>query len=104
MKLTKYNPDTEPLAALVEEILQGREVETPVFTESEGEYIRQRLSSIFSNIDKEWYSVTGIKWVKPIPHLVKEEWEIDGLKGEWKIKIDWVNKSRKRVIKFLPNR
>lgn len=100
MKLKSYNPDTEPLASLVEEILDGYEVETPVLSKSEGDYIRRRLTAIFAFLEEDIYSSTGIKWPRPIPHLVREDWKEEDFSGVWKIKVDWTRKTRKKVARF----
>lgn len=100
-----YNPETEPLAPIIEIVLTGEEVELPVTSIKEGEYIRQRLSNIFKQ-----YKKTHPKWKRPFPHLVMERWnkgiEIGGkeLKGEWKIKVNWTNERVKyKVVEIVKN-
>jgi hypothetical protein len=93
-----YNPEKDPLRDIVDQVKLGNQVETPVLDRIEGEYIRQKLSRIFKLLQDEVMWSTGIHWDRPIPHLVQESWYIEPLKGEWKIKVDWEDRRRKRLI------
>lgn len=68
----KYNPDKEPHANLVEKALNSEIVKEPMESEKRGEYIRQRLTMIFTSIASD-YERLEIPFIKPIPHLIKEK-------------------------------